>query len=85
MANGIALESLSDQSRILGSGAEWAATECGAQNVELARDPDMRTFINVVKLAEFGQLADPTIFPPEPCYIRAADAKPQSAKHIERL
>lgn len=85
LGNDVALKDLNEQSRVLGSGAEWAARDCGAQNVELARDPDMRTFINVVKLAEFGQLADPTVYPPEPCYIRAADAKPQSAKHIERL
>jgi len=79
------LDGLDGNSRVLGSGAEWAAKECGAQNVELAREPDMRTFLNVIKMAEFGQLADPTLFPPEPCYLRAADAKPQSAKHIERL
>ena len=82
--NTTALNGITDQSRILGSGAEWAASECGAHNIELARDPDMRTFLNVVKMAEFGQLADPSHFPPEPCYLRAADAKPQSAKQIAR-
>ncbi|MGJ8528702.1 tRNA (adenosine(37)-N6)-threonylcarbamoyltransferase complex dimerization subunit type 1 TsaB [Maritalea sp.] len=83
--NNLALEGLDDKSRVLGSGAQWAAEQCGVQNLELARDPDMRTFINVVKMAEFGQTAKIEDFPPEPCYIRAPDAKPQSAKHIERL
>lgn len=82
--NAKALEGFTPNSRVLGSGAEWAASESGAHNVELARDPDMRTFLNVVKMAEFGQLADPAIYPPEPCYLRAADAKPQSAKQIAR-
>jgi len=85
VANETALDALDQDSRVLGSGAQWAAQVSGAQNVELARDPDMRTFVNVVKLAEFGQTVDPNAYPPEPCYVRAADAKPQSAKHIARI
>lgn len=85
LENAVALAGLNNENRILGSGADWAAAQCNAQNVELSRDPEVRTFINVVKLAEFGQLADPAAYPPEPCYLRSADAKPQSAKHIARL
>lgn len=80
-----ALDGLSNSSEILGSGAAWAAETIGAQNLELARDADQRTFVNIVKLAEFGQTADPKAYPPEPCYIRDADAKPQTKKLIERI
>lgn len=40
--------------------------------------------VNIEKLARFALSADPQKFPPEPTYIRAADAKPQSTKLIAR-
>nr|WP_295885678.1 tRNA (adenosine(37)-N6)-threonylcarbamoyltransferase complex dimerization subunit type 1 TsaB [uncultured Devosia sp.] len=41
-------------------------------------------FIDIAALARFGAVLDPTGNPPEPNYIRDADAKPQTAARIER-
>lgn len=40
--------------------------------------------VDIARLASFALLADPASYPPDPTYIRAADAKPQSGKQIER-
>lgn len=42
-------------------------------------------FVDVAMLAAYGAAADPVTHPPEPNYIRDADAKPQSAARIARL
>ena len=42
-------------------------------------------FVDVAMLAIYGAAADPATHPPEPNYIRDADAKPQSAARIARL
>jgi len=83
--NAVVLEGLSNEDSILGSGSEWAAQSVGATDLELQRPEDERSFVDIVSLAFFGQSAPAEDYPPEPCYIRAADAKPQSAKHIERI
>ena len=41
-------------------------------------------FVDIALLARFGATLDPTTNPPEPNYIRDADAKPQTAARIER-
>lgn len=41
-------------------------------------------FIDIAALASYGATLDPVQNPPEPNYIRDADAKPQSAARIER-
>lgn len=40
--------------------------------------------VNIEKLAQFALSADPKEYPPDPTYVRAADAKPQSTKLIAR-
>ncbi|MHA6689354.1 tRNA (adenosine(37)-N6)-threonylcarbamoyltransferase complex dimerization subunit type 1 TsaB [Devosia sp. A449] len=42
-------------------------------------------FVDIALLAGFGASLDPVSHPPEPNYIRDADAKPQSAARIARL
>jgi tRNA threonylcarbamoyladenosine biosynthesis protein TsaB len=42
-------------------------------------------FVNIGLVARYGAVADPLTHPPEPDYVRDADAKPQSAARIERL
>ena len=41
-------------------------------------------FVDIAALARFGAVLDPAGNPPEPNYIRDADAKPQTAARIER-
>ncbi len=41
-------------------------------------------FPDVARLAQFALTADPAAFPPEPAYIRDADAKPQQKFRIAR-
>lgn len=41
-------------------------------------------FVDVAALARFGATLEPADNPPEPNYIRDADAKPQTAARIER-
>lgn len=41
-------------------------------------------FIDIAALARYGAVLDPADHPPEPNYIRDADAKPQTAARIER-
>jgi tRNA threonylcarbamoyl adenosine modification protein YeaZ len=41
-------------------------------------------FIDIAFLARFGATLEPSTNPPEPNYIRDADAKPQTAARIER-
>ena len=42
-------------------------------------------FVDIGLVARYGATADPLTHPPEPDYVRDADAKPQSAARIERL
>jgi tRNA threonylcarbamoyladenosine biosynthesis protein TsaB len=42
-------------------------------------------FIDIAALVRFGADLDPLLHPPEPNYIRDADAKPQTAARIARL
>jgi tRNA threonylcarbamoyladenosine biosynthesis protein TsaB len=41
-------------------------------------------FVDIGLVARFGATLDPATHPPEPNYIRDADAKPQTAARIER-
>jgi tRNA threonylcarbamoyl adenosine modification protein YeaZ len=41
-------------------------------------------FVDVALVARYGAACDPATHPPEPNYVRDADAKPQSAARIER-
>ncbi|HTN60252.1 MAG TPA: tRNA (adenosine(37)-N6)-threonylcarbamoyltransferase complex dimerization subunit type 1 TsaB, partial [Devosia sp.] len=41
-------------------------------------------FVDIALLAAYGAKADPTLYPPEPDYVRDADAKPQSGARIAR-
>lgn len=42
-------------------------------------------FVDIALMARYGAAADPALHPPEPDYVRDADAKPQSAARIARL
>lgn len=42
-------------------------------------------FVDIALVARYGALADPASHPPEPDYVRDADAKPQSAARIARI
>jgi tRNA threonylcarbamoyl adenosine modification protein YeaZ len=42
-------------------------------------------FVDIALLAAYGAAADPALHPPEPNYVRDADAKPQSAARIARI
>ncbi len=42
-------------------------------------------FVDIGLVARFGAMLDPATNPPEPNYIRDADAKPQTAARIERV
>ena len=42
-------------------------------------------FVDIALVARYGATADPALYPPEPDYVRDADAKPQSAARIARL
>ncbi|MEP7241832.1 MAG: tRNA (adenosine(37)-N6)-threonylcarbamoyltransferase complex dimerization subunit type 1 TsaB [Devosia sp.] len=42
-------------------------------------------FIDIAALARFAATADPAAFPPEPNYIRDADAKPQERFRVARV
>lgn len=41
--------------------------------------------VDIVELARFGDLAEPSEFPPEASYIRDADAKPQEKFRVARV
>ncbi len=41
-------------------------------------------FVDIAALARYGATIDPLSHPPEPNYLRDADAKPQTAARIER-
>jgi tRNA threonylcarbamoyladenosine biosynthesis protein TsaB len=41
-------------------------------------------FCDIGRLAGFAATADPALFPPDPLYVRGADAKPQEAARIAR-
>jgi tRNA threonylcarbamoyl adenosine modification protein YeaZ len=42
-------------------------------------------FVDIALLARYGAMLDPAAHPPEPNYLRNADAKPQHKARIERL
>jgi tRNA threonylcarbamoyl adenosine modification protein YeaZ len=50
-------------------------------HAELIESP----FVDIALLARYGAVAEPLTHPPEPNYIRDADAKPQTAARIARL
>ena len=41
--------------------------------------------VDIAALARFAATADPALFPPEACYIRDADAKPQEKFRVARV
>lgn len=46
----------------------------------IADDP----MIDIATMARFAAIADPAAFPPNPSYVRAADAKPQANAQVAR-
>ena len=42
-------------------------------------------FPDIAAVAAFAAAADPAAFPPEACYVRGADAKPQNKARVARL
>jgi len=50
------------------------------ENFSLMRDP----LVDIVRVARFALAAKEADFPPQPSYIRAADAKPQNKMRIAR-
>ncbi|HTN61782.1 MAG TPA: tRNA (adenosine(37)-N6)-threonylcarbamoyltransferase complex dimerization subunit type 1 TsaB [Devosia sp.] len=67
-----------DAAQILPMDAARAAILAGSSLLE-------SPFIDIALLAAYGAAADPALYPPEPDYVRDADAKPQSAARIARL
>ncbi len=41
-------------------------------------------FVDIIAMARFAAMADPSAFPPEAAYVRDADAKPQTAARLVR-
>lgn len=41
--------------------------------------------VDIAALARFAATADPALFPPDACYVRGADAKPQDRFRIPRV
>ena len=70
---------------VLGSGAEQAAEATGADNLELERPQQDRGFIDIGLMARFAAKLDPKKWPPDPNYIRGADAKPQEKFRVARV
>lgn len=58
-----------------------AAVDFPTGDATLITDPR----VNIETLARFALTADPQDFPPDPTYVRAADAKPQTTKLISRV
>jgi tRNA threonylcarbamoyl adenosine modification protein YeaZ len=67
-----------DAARILPMEAARAAIIPGSSMIETP-------FVDIALLAAYGAAADPARHPPEPDYVRDADAKPQAAARIARL
>jgi tRNA threonylcarbamoyladenosine biosynthesis protein TsaB len=42
-------------------------------------------YVDIGRLARFAATADPAAFPPEACYVRGADARPQDKARVARL
>jgi tRNA threonylcarbamoyladenosine biosynthesis protein TsaB len=70
---------------VLGSGAEQAAEVTGAENLELRRPQQDRGFIDIGLMARFAAKLDPERWPPDPNYVRGADAKPQEKFRVARV
>jgi tRNA threonylcarbamoyladenosine biosynthesis protein TsaB len=70
---------------VLGSGAQQAAEATGAENLELVRPEKDRGFVDIGRLARFAAGLDPKKWPPDPNYIRSADAKPQDKARVARV
>ncbi len=51
-----------------------------AKGTGMVSDPQ----VDILRLAEFALEVDPAAFPPDPAYVRAADAKPQTTKLVAR-
>lgn len=66
----------------VGLPAMVAAEDAGlrADNLQLVTD----TEIDLKRVAQFAQSAQPEQFPPEPVYVRPADAKPQTKGRVAR-
>lgn len=65
---------------VLGTGAAFAQAQCDAK-----WDEATPTWLDITRLARYGALLDDhAVYAPEPLYVRAADAKPQTGKSIAR-
>ncbi len=64
---------------VLGTGAEFAIDQCGSKG-----DSDAPEWLDIARVARYGALITTGNYKPEPLYVRAADAKPQSGKSIAR-
>jgi tRNA threonylcarbamoyladenosine biosynthesis protein TsaB len=72
-------------SHVLGTGAAAAAEATGATNLELLRPEADRGFVDLALVAGWAAIADPARWPPDPVYVRGADAKPQDKARIARV
>ncbi|WP_029041029.1 tRNA (adenosine(37)-N6)-threonylcarbamoyltransferase complex dimerization subunit type 1 TsaB [Cucumibacter marinus] len=79
-----ALEGLEPGDAVLGTGAPLACETRGAVDLEAHLAPAARGFVGIAALARFAQTADPADFPPDPFYLRAPDAKPQTGFAVAR-
>jgi tRNA threonylcarbamoyl adenosine modification protein YeaZ len=68
--------------RLVGSGAALVAIEAANAGVSVEID-DVNHVPNIVFVARLGLLADPLLAPPRPLYLKAPDAKPQGAQHLQ--
>jgi tRNA threonylcarbamoyladenosine biosynthesis protein TsaB len=79
-----ALEGLEPGDAVLGTGAPLACETRDTTDLEAHLAPEARGFVDIAALACFAQTADPAAFPPEPFYLRAPDAKPQTGFAVAR-
>ncbi len=70
--------------RFVGPGAPLLAIEAWSLGYVAEVEGEMIS-PDISFVARLGMVADPASAPPRPLYIKAPDAKPQGATHIERL
>lgn len=66
-------------------GPQLLPIEEARARVPQGADVHTSPFVDIAALARFAATADPAVYPPEACYVRGADAKPQEKFRIARV
>lgn len=70
----------------LAEAAEGLALDAVGDGAALAAPPgaavELRADVDIAALAAFAAAADPRVYPPTPCYLRAPDATPTAASRF---